>query len=29
MSYAFDPELAAGIAARYFGGWPKLTVLQR
>ena len=23
---AFDPELAAGIAARYFGGWPKLTV---
>ena len=26
---AFDPELAAAIAARYFGGWPKLTVLHR
>ena len=26
---AFDPELAAGIASRYFGGWPKLTVLHR
>jgi S-adenosylmethionine/arginine decarboxylase-like enzyme len=26
---AFDPELAAGIAASYFGGWPKLTVLHR
>ena len=25
----FDPEVAAGIALRYFGGWPKLTVLQR
>jgi S-adenosylmethionine/arginine decarboxylase-like enzyme len=26
---SFDPELAAGIASRYFGGWPKLTVLHR
>jgi len=25
----FDPEVAAGIALRYFGGWPKLTVLDR
>jgi S-adenosylmethionine/arginine decarboxylase-like enzyme len=26
---AFDVEVAAGIAIRYFGGWPKLTVLHR
>ena len=26
---SFDPELAAEIAVRYFGGWPKLTVLHR
>ena len=26
---AFDPELAAGIAVRYFGGESKLTVLHR
>jgi S-adenosylmethionine/arginine decarboxylase-like enzyme len=26
---AFDPELAAGIAVRYFGGRSKLTVLHR
>jgi S-adenosylmethionine/arginine decarboxylase-like enzyme len=26
---SFDPELAAKIAVRYFGGWPKLTVLHR
>jgi S-adenosylmethionine/arginine decarboxylase-like enzyme len=26
---AFDPEVAAGIALRHFGGWPKLTVIQR
>jgi S-adenosylmethionine/arginine decarboxylase-like enzyme len=25
----FDPEVAAEIAVRYFGGWPKLTVLHR
>jgi S-adenosylmethionine/arginine decarboxylase-like enzyme len=26
---SFDPEVAAELAVRYFGGWPKLTVLQR
>jgi S-adenosylmethionine/arginine decarboxylase-like enzyme len=26
---SFDPEPAAAIAVRYFGGWPKLTVLHR
>jgi S-adenosylmethionine/arginine decarboxylase-like enzyme len=26
---AFEPELAAAIAAKHFGGWPKLTVLHR
>jgi S-adenosylmethionine/arginine decarboxylase-like enzyme len=26
---SFDPEVAAEIAVRYFGGWPKLTVLHR
>jgi S-adenosylmethionine/arginine decarboxylase-like enzyme len=26
---SFDPELAAAIAVRYFGGSPKLTVLHR
>src|SRR6185295_6820105 len=25
----FDPAMAAEIAVRYFGGWPKLTVMQR
>jgi S-adenosylmethionine/arginine decarboxylase-like enzyme len=25
----FDPEVAAGVALRHFGGWPKLTVIQR
>lgn len=26
---AFEPELAAAIAVKHFGGWPKLTVLHR
>src|SRR3954453_13718009 len=26
---AFDPERPAETAVRYFGGWPKLTVLHR
>jgi S-adenosylmethionine/arginine decarboxylase-like enzyme len=25
----FEPELAAAIAVKHFGGWPKLTVLHR
>jgi S-adenosylmethionine/arginine decarboxylase-like enzyme len=26
---SFEPELAAAIAVKHFGGWPKLTVLHR
>ena len=26
---SFQPELAAAIAVKHFGGWPKLTVLHR
>lgn len=25
----FEPELAAAIAVKHFGGWPRITVLQR
>jgi S-adenosylmethionine/arginine decarboxylase-like enzyme len=26
---AFEPELAAAVAVKHFGGWPRLTVLHR